>query len=181
MNRVVYIAVLAIAIFAGCKKDNSATSSATSSSPYYLRFKSDGVLIEYKDSSYSKPEMGDVPGVNTGYFSCWKANSGVNRNMFSIRVYGTDAVNTGSTYTEAIFSPTGTPSTTGFWYDESGVLYANMNTISAAYSTEVQPFQTKITELTSTTIKGTFSGKLMDYKTSTVHIISEGEFFLLRD
>jgi hypothetical protein len=167
-----------IAFLPSCRKEKSSnTASAVS---YYVRFKVNGVQTEYKDSSYAKPEMGDVPPYHTGYFSAWKANSGVNKNKFSIRVYDTDLVRAGATYTEAIFSPISIPAACGYWYDENGVLYANMNTLSAAYSTEVQPFQTKITELTSTTVKGTFFGNLKDYKTANTTTITEGEFYLQR-
>lgn len=132
-------------------------------SPYYMRFKVDGVTTEYKKVVLA-----------------YKLNY---EKEFSISIQGQNIIASNPPSLSLIVSDK-TPISTQTYYELtnfsiSTMQYRNEGGIdfSTGYTSSASQFKTEITEITSTGIKGTFSGKVSDLTSQKLLNITEGEFF----
>lgn len=163
MKSLMFMSLVLIAIFmGGCTKDDENPGE------YYMRFKSNGVLVEYTNQLGLSAGFAQNGNQYVGTISGWNDS---NSNL-SLLLYSNSPISS-TTYSGYASSVNGV----------SGVLFAHKDKkTGAVFSSGVTPdfdATVTITEITETGVKGTFSGKV----TSTGHpeiAIREGSFFVKR-
>ncbi len=175
MKKTGLIAMLlfAFSAFIGCKKQDN-QSPNNNQSGYYFRFKADGKKTEYTTTAATM-EMGDALPNHTGYFIGY-TESGTKKNNFAFRLFDTEDIKANKTYTEAAYNASKVPAAYGIWYNADGTCLLSFKTTADP----IQPFKVTLTEVTSTSVKGNFSGKVKEQNGSNIVEITEGEFYLKR-
>ncbi len=152
-------------IFISCSKSSNQLQS-------YMKYKVNGVSEEY-DTCYVTL-MGQYPNSVPPFFYCSIASGRYGDNGIIITLYNDNDI-TAKQYTEAIFSRTELPTALlGGYKDENNKLY-----ISWQNGWPVFPVKVDIKEVTSSYIKGSFSGRIRMVSGNTEKDISDGEFVAL--
>lgn len=174
-------AVFSIMILAiSCSKDDDNGLDTKEKSEYYFRFKVGGVQINYEfqpetqinlTGGYLYDEKNQLHVIQlSGSATIFEAN----RNQFVIYLTNTTEFTTNVTYTNIESSGTTPP-----FYILMGYFDQDGESFSAAPNTTINPLwknvYVKFDEITDTGIKGTFSGELARYDTSSGKNILKGE------
>lgn len=151
--------------FISCGKSNHQLQS-------YMRYKVDGVSREF-DTCYVTL-MGQFPNSTPPFYYCSIASGRYGDNGIIITFYNDNDI-TVKQYTEAIFERTKIPTTVlGGYRDENDKLYISWQNGWPNY-----PVKLDIKEVSSSYIKGSFSGRMRMVLGTTEREISEGEFAAL--
>lgn len=164
------ILFLAAAILlAGCSKDKKGSASGD----YYFKFSVNGQSYNFEGNPYATFSQSN--GLYLGGFGSFKDMSVGTKNVVSALVGSTTALKTG-TYSGLLYPPSGGNSPTVFfsWIDENGKTFGNL------YQDNATNIVT-ITELTNSSVKGTFSGKIYDVlQPGSAAMSFSGEFLVKR-
>ncbi|MES1223212.1 MAG: hypothetical protein ABUT20_47400 [Bacteroidota bacterium] len=157
---------LLLITFAGCKK--SAETAVAGDS--YMRYKLNGTKKDYNFCSATF--LSAVNGIySTGIAG---ANSNDPSNDFSITLFSKTPLSQGATFTAALVPAT--------YFTQGQLAYVQSSKGYTSAGTVINPaakVSVIITELSSTYVKGTFSGTLYsdaDNYTTVVYTVTEGEF-----
>lgn len=190
--RIAAAVFLVLAVVPGCKKSGGSGggNGAGSNGSYYMKFKLNGVPVEYDSQpfagfSYSKPDS-----LYTCVIAAYKdINAGL-KNAVTITLFSNTAIAAGSYNdpTKATRAGNGeiVARNTIFYYDSTATGFLTMGMFvdkngNIGLPGVVANAELTISEITSSYIKGTFSGTV--YKSSTLtqtYSISDGEFYLKR-
>ena len=169
MNKFFFLSVFSFTLLISCSKDNNTENKPS----YYLTFKLNNSPIKHNFPTYSslKPNTG-FPG---SYDFQLSSNSDDHKNNIVFSIHKVGAINTGS-YT----------TTDNSLIDVSYTVFNNalgIEKVYSAYTTGHPPtsFSVTLTEITTNSFKGTFSGVYIynDDRTDSV-IIKSGDFFVKR-
>jgi len=181
LSRLLMLAIIAcILATMGCKKSGGGSSAGGNS--YYVKFKVDGVLKTYSGLAAGTFNLVDGNGDNGCLVTGGKDLSVSDKNTMDILVSDPTAIAANITYTNYATTTAGQvkPKDAYINYlDESGVLFSawpdDVSTPGVISDAKIV-----FTSVTSTSIKGNFSGTV--YKeidgSSPKHSITEGEFFI---
>ena len=182
-----YIAVILPFFFSNCKK-SSGPGNGSGGSGYYMKFKMGGSSVEYDSQAFA--EIAHLTSNNL--YSCVMAaykdvNAGL-KNAVTVTIFSASPIAANVGYNDPLKAQGSSgpvPETTIFWYDATGTGYLTAgslsdNTGNTPLAGVVANAKLTITELTSTYIKGTFSGTAYRSDFTTSEAITEGEFYLKR-
>ncbi|MBS1751356.1 MAG: hypothetical protein JST63_15760 [Bacteroidetes bacterium] len=159
------ILLISAFIFVSCSKSNSQIQG-------YMKYKVDGVSENF-DTCYVTL-MGQFPNSTPPFYYCSIASGWYGNNGIIITFYNDNDI-TAKQYTEAFFSRTKLPAAIlGGYKDSNDKLY-----ISWQYGWPNYPVKLDIKEVSSTYIKGSFSGRMRMVSGTTEVDITEGEFVAL--
>jgi hypothetical protein len=170
-----------ITIVYSCKKDNGSTGDG---SGYYMRFKINGTLVEYKaqvEGTFNKVTSLQHNTSLAGLKEALVAN----KNNMTLLLATDDDTQTGLSYTSYTTSAAGMQKArlAGLGYfDESGTNYLSwMEEFASALppGTETKAV-IKVTEAASGYIRGNFSGVMYNADYSKKLDVTEGEFYARR-
>jgi len=181
-------ALLMVLTLPSCKKSSS--SGPSSGSGYYMKFKLNGVQVEYDSQPIAALSYSSQDSIYTCVIAAYKdVNAGL-ENAIAITVLSNSAIVAGAKYDDPAkareVNGEVAPQNTTFYYDSTANAWLTMGNLVDANGNVSLPgivanAQLTITELTSSYMKGTFSGTV--YKSSTLsqyYSITEGEFYLKR-
>jgi len=184
------VMIFAAFIAVSCKKSSGSGTANGNSSGYYMRFKLDGTQTEYN----SQPVGGiTVNGAGTVYTAVLVAYKDVNaglKNEITITLINNTPVKAGVAYNDPSKATQANgdkvAQTTVFYYDPGAIGYLTVGMFADAAGNIpiaglVADAKLTFTEMTTTYLKGTFSGTVFnsaDLKQS--HLITAGEFYLQR-
>lgn len=135
----------------------------TNVSPYYMRFKVDGVTTEYK-----KVVLAFKLNYQNEYSISIQGQNVIASNPPSLSLIVSDKT---PISTKTYFELTNSSISTMQYRNEGGIDF------SSGFTNTASQFKTEITEITATGIKGTFSGHVSDFTSQKLLNITEGEFF----
>lgn len=171
MSRLLFF-ILLVVFMGSCKKD--APHGNTDNTPFYIKFKLNGVQKKY---TYNATSLLAKPSVYACSLTAWGS---AKTNPASVNIDLTDgsAFVTGKTYTEQVVNANGILTIQGsFTYkdDEGNIYFASGNTANTSISL-------KFTEMADDHFKGTFIATLLQVGKSpqTYVTITEGEFYVGR-
>lgn len=183
-----FLVSFALLVLSSCKKSGGSGSSNGGS--YYMKFKLNGVQVEFDSEPIAGISYSKADSLYTCVIAAYKdVNSGL-KNAVTITIFSNSTIAAGVAYNDPAkaVGPNGapTPQNTIFYYDSTANSYLTMGAFADANGSVLLPgvvadAQLTISEMTSTYIKGTFSGTV--YKSSTLnqyYSITEGEFYLKR-
>jgi hypothetical protein len=172
-----------LALLNACSKSDSGGNNIPATSAYYMKFKLDGVQIEFKqntDGVFNKPQSnGDYTCINGGTKEQFVAT----KNNIAVLMTTVGQHNLNTTYT--CYKTT----TAGFvkakllavsYLDDNAFSWASWSEDLVAglpAGTETKANLT-ITEANSTSIKGTFNAVLYNTGFTKKAVLTEGEFYL---
>ncbi len=157
---VVFVALAAVSL-SGCKKDDDNGDGGQ----YYMRFKANGTTVEFKVQASLVAAFGHAENVYNAVFTGYDADSNISLQVFDSK----DIVET--TYSGYGLVGTSFVGALIGYKDTGETLYTQGATASDASVT--------ISEITATTVKGTFQGTLKaDGKANIA--VTNGEFFVWR-
>lgn len=152
--------LVAVVILGGCKKDD-----AEAGGPYYMRFKVNGALVEFKVQASLVAAFGHADKVYNAAFTGYDIDSNISLQVFDSKEIGATTYSGYGLVNSAIVG-----AIIGY-SDKSGTLYTQGALNSDATIT--------IAEITSSTVKGTFSGTLRANGKPDL-AVTNGEFFVWR-
>lgn len=178
-------------ILPACKKSGgSGGNSGGNNGSYYMKFKLNGVQMEFDSEPIAGLSYNQADNLYTGVFAAYKdVNSGL-KNAITITIFSNSSIAANVAYNDPAkaVGPNGvpTPQNTIFFYDSTAIGYLTMGEFADASGSIPLPgvvanAQLTISEMTTGYVKGTFSGTV--YKSSTLnqyYSITEGEFYLKR-
>ena len=192
--RLASLAALTLVAFtlSRCKKsgDSNSTGSGNSGS-YYVKFKLNGISVEYDSQPIAELSYSGSDGLYSATLVAYSNVNAGTKDAITIIVYSDNAIAANTPYNDpAKATETGgepVPQSTVFWYDSTGAGYLSAGEFADAggnipIAGMVANSRLTITELTSTDLKGTFSGTVYnsgDFSESNV--ITDGEFYLKRE
>ena len=184
------LALVSLTLFC-CKKSSSSKSGSNNGgSGYYMKFKLNGVDVNYGSDALAELSHSSSDGLyNAALIAYQDVNAGA-KNAVTILVYSSGAIAANVGYNDpgkaAETNGAQVPQSTVFWYDSTGAAYLTAGEFSDAsgnmiISGTVADSKLTITELTNTDVKGTFSGTvyLSDFSKSAA--ITDGQFYLKRE
>lgn len=151
---------LLMLLVGSCKKDDNTDSGA-----YVMSFKVDGKLVEFKVQASLVAAFGHADNVYNAVFTGYDPDSNISLQIFD----GKEIV--AATYTGYGLVGGSIVGAVIGYSDKSGTLYTQYAVNSDATIT--------ISEITSSTVRGTFSGKLRSNGKSDISI-TEGKFYVWR-
>lgn len=175
-----------------CKKSNADNSGNNQNSEYYLRFKANGVKKEYTSQPAAIFTKVTSDGVYGGLFDAYKDYTAGVQDVVSIIIFSSNPVVANISYHDPLKTiktdQTAVPQILLTYTDEHKNTFQSMGPIgdengNTIFAGVVADAQVTITELTSTYIKGTFSGSTYlstDISLQQKQAITEGEFYLKR-
>ncbi|HET6252445.1 MAG TPA: hypothetical protein VFE32_00155 [Puia sp.] len=199
MNRSTYtrlaslaaLSLLAITL-SHCKKSNSSGNGNNGNgSGYYFKFKLNGASVEYDSEPVAELSPTNSEGLYSAALIAYQNVNAGSKNAITILAYSSNTIaanvpyNDPSKATEANGAPV--PQSTVFWYDSTGVSYLTAGEFADASGNipiagMVANSKLTITDLTSTYLKGTFSGTVYNAGNLSASItITDGEFYLKRE
>ena len=175
-----------------CKKSNGSGNGGNggNGNGYYLKFNLNGNAVNYGSDCLAELSFSSSDGLyNAALISYKDVNAGA-KNAVTILVYSSSTIAANVGYNDpakaAETSGAQVPQSTIFWYDSTGVAYLSAGEFSDASGNMIVPgavanSMLTITELTSTVVKGTFSGTVYQSDFSRSASITDGEFYLKRE
>lgn len=175
-----------------CKKSGGTASGSNSSgngSTYYMRFKLNGNSVEYDSEPSATLTHSSSDGLYSAVLFAYKDVNAGSKNAATIIVYSASAIaaNVGYNDPQKAQETDGSlvPQSTVFWYDSTGTGYLTAGEFSDANGNIpvagiVADARLTITELTTTDVKGTFSGTVYRPDLAVSDVITDGEFYLKR-
>ena len=152
--------VLIIFAFQACKKDNNGNSNEL-----FMRFKANGVLVEYNDPTTLYAILTQGGAQHTGSFTGYDPIS-----TMTLQVYDSMAISV--------------KAYTGFYIVGSVLLgalmsYGDANGVTYSQDTNNNDIVINVSEVTATNVKGTFSGTLVEPGYPNI-AMTQGEFNVQR-
>ena len=187
-HRLLYLAAILSIFFFNCKKSSSGPTNGNGGNGYYMKFKMGGSSVEYNSQPFAEIAHLTSNNLYTCVMAAYKdVNAGL-KNAVTVTIFSTDPIATGVEYNDPLKTQGSSgpvPQNTIYWYDASGAGYLTAgllsdNTGNTPLPGVVANAKLTITELTSTYIKGTFSGTAYRSDFATSEAITEGEFYLKR-
>jgi hypothetical protein len=187
-HHLLYLAAVLSIFFFNCKKSSSGPGNG-SGSGYYMRCKLNGASVEYNSQAFAGISHLTSDNLYTCVMGAYKDVNAGAKNAFTITIFSANPIAAGVGYNDPLKAQGGSgntiPQTTIFWYDATGAGYLTAgalsdNTGSTPISGVVANAQLTITELTSTYLKGTFSGTAYRSDFASSEAITDGEFYLRR-
>lgn len=189
------LAVVVVVSTPGCKKSGGGSGGSGGSNSngngYYMKFKLNGVQTEFDSQPFAGISYSSQENIYTCVIAAYKdVNAGL-KNTVAITLFSNSAIATGVNYNDPAKAKEANgdimPQNTIFYYDSTANGYLTLGEFADANGNIPLPgvvanAQLVITEMTSTSIKGTFSGTV--YKSSTLntyYTITDGEFYLKRE
>lgn len=176
--QLILLAAITLLSLVSCVKN---TGGLTGNGPYYIKFKSDGVQIKY---DFLPPETFNETTSNGDYVTMiggQKLQSESDKNMAILTISDPQKVTTNITYTNyqtAAGAHKRTELCIISLFDNTGKFFASWGD-EFANTGIISDTKIKFTEITSSYVKGTFSGTV--YKdisgTAENRMITEGEFY----
>lgn len=194
MNRssfrsVLYLAAILPFFFSDCKKSSSGPASGSGGNGYYTRFKMNGSSAEYDGQPFAGITLLKSDSLYTCVMVAYKdVNAGL-KNAVTIIIYSANPIAANVGYNDPLKSRRSNgimvPQTTIFWYDSTGTGYLTAgefadNTGNTGIAGVIANAKLTITEMTSASVKGTFSGTVYRSDLARSAAITDGEFYLKR-
>lgn len=166
---IVLLGVALVFVVDGCSKKKG---DAPSSGDYYFKFSAGNQSFTYDANSYASFSNSD--GLFLVGIGGFKDMAVGNKNVASVLVGSTDAIGQ-SSYSGLVYPDNGGNSPAVFlsWIDGNGKTFGSLYQDNA---TDV----VTITELTASSVKGKFSGKIYDVTSPGDAINYSGEFYVKR-
>ena len=176
-------------ILSDCKKSGGSSGSGNGSG-YYLKFNLNGKAVEYDSEPIAELNKINSYGLYSAVLLAYQNVSAGTKNEMTITVFSSTAIAANTPYedpqkaTETNGSQV--PEATLFWSDSTGTGYISAGEFADAngnilISGMVANAKLTITELTSSDLKGTFSGTVYNSGNLAVSdVITNGEFYLKR-
>lgn len=157
--QILFIALLS-ATFSSCSKDDEPAEN-----DYYVRFNASGQKVEFKVHGSLVAAFGQSGSNHNAVFTGYDATSNI-----SLQVFDNKAITT-ATYTGYTLSDSSFIGALIGYTDKSGTLYMQdaLNPVTSI----------SISEITATTVKGTFSGTVKASGKTDISI-TNGEFYVWR-
>lgn len=180
--------ILLSLVFSSCKKSSS-SGDPNSSSGYYMRFKLNGAQVEYTSQAFAGLSQVKGDSIYTAVLVAYKDVNAGTKNAVTITVFTKGPLATGIGYNDPLKTRKANgdllPQTVIFWYDSTATGYLTAGTLSDASGNVPLPgvvanAKLTITDLTSTYVKGTFSGTVYRSDFAKSASITDGEFNLRR-
>lgn len=153
------LAFALLMMFNACKKEENSNDG------YMMRFKVNGAQVEFKTQASLVAAFGQSGNIFNGVFTGYDAKSNI-----SLQVYDNKAISETTFSGYALVGSSFVGALIGY-QDNDGTLYTQGSINSDA--------TIKISEMSSTTVRGTFSGTLKASGKSDI-AITNGEFFVWR-
>jgi hypothetical protein len=156
----ILIFTISAGIFASCKDDETETSGG-----YYVRFNANGQKVEFKVQGATVAAFGQATNIYNAVFTGYDASSNVILQVFDKKEITTSTYSgytlSGASFIGALIS----------YQDDSGTLFRQevLNPVTSV----------TISEITSETVKGTFSGIVKASGKPNISI-TQGEFYVWR-
>jgi hypothetical protein len=173
-----------------CKKSGGPNSGGGNNSGYYMKFNLNGKAVEYDSEPIAELNKVNSDGLYSAVLLAYQNVNAGTKNEVTITVFSSTAIAANVAYddpqkaTETNGSQV--PEATIFWEDSTGTGYLSAGEFSDAngnmiISGLVANCKLTITELTSSDLKGTFSGTVYNSGNLSVSdVITDGEFYLRR-
>jgi hypothetical protein len=176
--------------FSMCKKTNSNGGGSGNSGGYYLKFNLNGTAVDYESSAAAELNKLNSDGLYSAVLEAYKDFTiGSTTNEITITLFSANPITT-TTYEDPHKADetngSQVPQAEVFWEDSTATGYLTAGALADSNGNipiagMVANAQVTITELTSTDLKGTFSGTLYNSTNFTVvEAITNGEFYLKR-
>ncbi len=162
------ILLLSATLFTACKKSSSGSSSTT----YFVKFKLDGVQKEYKGiPNFTTVTLPSSPVIYSLAVQASLATSVALKDHIAINANDIATIATGKTYKNQ--DAGGTIQAVLMYYDNAGNAYSSVMVNPESINDAVITFS----EVTSTYVSGTFTGKVAAVSGgTTTYTITEGSF-----
>ncbi len=167
--------ILAVSLFftmpalTSCKK--AAVGNATNASPYYMKFKLDGVQKNYVIAG---GQIIDTLIAGAAYGATIAGSPEDGSESMGLLIYSTTQITSGMTFNDdnvpGLILPKGNLNYVG---DSGNSSYGSLAITNPGV-------QITLTELTSTYMKATFSGKMQDVSGSAILTVTDGELYAVR-
>ena len=161
----------------GCKKKND--DSSNDSSNYFIKFKVNGVQKEFGNTSGIFTQInvgGGNPTIYTGSFQGVASSSTPTVNNMGLSVNDIAAIAVNKNYKSDIVGPTIAGSLV--YMDAAGLVHGSDFVTTGSLGADDAII--RLTEISSTSVSGTFSGKVAAAGSSTTLTITEGSFRVKR-
>jgi len=187
-HSILYFAAILSILFSNCKKSSSDPGNGNGSG-YYMRCKLSGASVEYTSQAFASISHLTSDNLYTCVMGAYKDVNAGAKNAFTVTIFSVNPIAANVGYNDPLkaqgSSGNTVPQTTIFWYDATGAGYLTVGSLSdnsgnTSISGVVANAHLTITELTSTYLKGTFSGTVYRSDLSTSEVVTDGEFYLKR-
>ncbi|QNA43893.1 hypothetical protein [Lacibacter sediminis] len=144
------------------------------SGTYFMKFKLDGVQKEFSGTTSALITSFDAGGtiIHTGAFQGIQSASNTTANLMGINVNDVTALVTNKNYTDALVGIT--VQGVLLYFDASG------DQLSSMFVTTDANVIIRLSEITTTSVSGTFSGKLASLTSGASATVTEGSFRVKR-
>jgi hypothetical protein len=191
-GRLVSLTILTLAglTLAQCKKSGGVNGGSGNGSGYYMKFNLNGKAVAYTSEPIAELNKINSDGLYSAVLLAYQDVNAGTKNEVTITVFSSTAIAANVAYddpqkaTETNGSQV--PESTVFWEDSTGTGYLTAGEFSDANGNMligglVANARLTITELTSSYLKGTFSGTVYNSgDLSTYDAITDGQFYLKR-
>ena len=149
-------------------------SGSGGSSSYYMKFKIDGVQKDFSGTTSALITSFDAGGtiIHTGAFQGIQSASNTTANLMGININDVTALVTNKNYTDALVGVT--VQGVLLYFDASG------GQLSSMFVTTDANVIIRLSEITTTSVSGTFSGKLASLTSGASATVTEGSFRVKR-
>ncbi|HVS95013.1 MAG TPA: hypothetical protein VHE54_00955 [Puia sp.] len=183
--------LLASLALAQCRKSGG-SSNGNNGNPngYYMRFRLDGAAVSYTSDPNATLSFLSAEGLYNGALATYSNINNGAKNAVIITLFSASAIAANVPYSDPQkarqTNGTQVPQAVVFWYDSTGVSFLTAGTFVDANGNVslhgvVADAKVTITELTATSVRGTFSGTVYRPDFAVSRVISDGEFYLKRN
>lgn len=191
-HRLSFIALLLMATaLSECKKSGGTANTGNGNSGgYYMRFDLNGKAVDYESDPNATLSFLSGLALYNGALSAYSNIYNGAKDAVVITLFSTTAISAGVGYNDPLKALAGNgdpePQAEVFWFDSTGVSWITAGAFSDANGNVSLPgvvanAKVTITDLTSTYVKGTFSGTVYRPDFAVSNVISDGEFYLKRN
>jgi hypothetical protein len=186
----IVLLLVAIALVQCKKNGGSPTGNNATSGTYYMRFTLNGTAVNYTSDPNASLSFLSALGLYNGALATYSNIYIGAKDAVIITLFSTKSIAAGIAYNDPLKAQETSgalmPQAEIFWYDSTGVSWITAGTFSDANGNVSLPgvvadAKVTVTDLTTTTVKGTFSGTVYRPDFARYEVISNGEFFLKRN
>lgn len=174
-----------------CKKSGGSGSSSGNSGGYYLKFNLNGNAIDYTSVPAANLPAVNSDGLYSAVLVAYQNIDNGAKNAVTITIFSSTAIAANVAYADpqkaTETNGSQVPEATVFWDDSTGTGYLTAGLLSDANGNVpiagvVADAKVMFTELTSTYVKGSFSGTIYNSGNfSEYNSVTDGEFYLKRE
>lgn len=170
----ILLLMFTIVISFSCNKKSDDTPTDTNAD-FFVRFKLDGTQMEFKGMTTGLFQtLPLTPTIYSGSFQGLQSSTAVTTNLFGIDVRDIVPIAINKNYTNIAIS--NTIQATFLYFDAAGNQYSSGYLATTASTDAV----VRLTEITNTSVSGTFSGKMSTLSGTVAKTITEGSFKVKR-